>query len=188
MEREFRHLEKEVAAFQQATGMSCLARCGRCCQHPDISATPLEFLPLAYHLYKTGQAEAWYQRLSEEKGSLCPVFTPLIRESDLGFCSEYPYRGMICRLFGFSAMLDKQGQPRLAACKPLKEEKADIVEGANRHIVAGGRVPVMRDYHFRLMGIDQRLSARQLPIREAIRQALSEVLGYYAFRRPRKSG
>ena len=95
---------------------------------------------------------------------------------------------MICRLFGFSATLDKQGQPRLLACRPLKEEKADIVEGANRHIAAGGRVPVMRDYHFRLMGIDQRLSARQLPIREAIRQALSEVLGYYAFRRPRKSG
>jgi len=188
VEREFRHLEKEVAAFQQATGMSCLARCGHCCHHPDISATPLEFLPLAYHLYKTGQAEAWFERLGNETGQLCPLLTPFLREGDLGFCGSYAHRGMICRLFGFSAMTDKTGAPRLASCKPLKEERPHLVARAAGYVAAGGKTPVMRDYYFRLMAIDPRLAERLLPIREAIRRALSEVLAYYAFRRPRKSG
>lgn len=188
VEREFRHLEKEVAAFQQATGMSCLTGCGHCCRHPDVSATPLEFLPLAYRLYKTGQAETWYYRLSAETESLCPLFFPFLQAGDKGFCKGYEQRGMICRLFGFSAMSDKTGKPRLATCKPLKDERSQAVAAAEEYVAAGGPVPIMRDYYFRLMAIDPRLAERLIPIREAIRQALGVVLAYYAFRRPRKSG
>lgn len=188
VEREFRQLEKEVAAFQQATGLSCLTGCGHCCRFPDISATPLEFLPLAYHLYKTGQAEVWYDRLTAETGSLCPLFSPFLSAGDRGFCKGYEHRGMICRLFGFSAMTDKAGRPRLASCKPLKDERPLEVARATAHLESGGQAPMMRDYYFRLMAIDPRLAERLLPIREAIRQALSTVLAYYAFRRPRKSG
>ncbi len=187
MEREFRHLEKEVATFQQATGMSCLARCGRCCQYPDVSATPLEFLPLAYHLYRNGEAEAWYERLTAEPGPLCPLFTPLLKDGDRGFCGGYAHRGMICRLFGFSAVTDKNGAPRLAACKPVKEEKPGELARAVVYLEHGGKVPKMRDYYFRLTAIDPGLSEKLYPIREAIRQALMVVLAYYAFRRPRKS-
>ncbi len=188
VEREFSHLEKEVAAFQKATGMSCLTGCGHCCRFPDISATPLEFLPLAYHLFKTGQAEAWYERLASESETLCPLFTPLLGVGDKGFCKGYQHRGMICRLFGFSAMTDKSGKPRLANCKPLKEERPLVVAQAAAYVVSGGHAPLMRDYYFRLLAIDPRLAERLLPIREAIRQALAAVLAYYAFRRPRKSG
>ncbi|WP_158211946.1 YkgJ family cysteine cluster protein [Robiginitalea sediminis] len=188
MEREFRHLEKEVAAFQQATGLSCLARCGRCCHYPDISATPLEFLPLAYHLYKTGQAETWLERITLESTGLCPLFKPVLRETDPGFCGSYPHRGLVCRLFGFSAIRDKQGVARLATCKPLKEERGYDVQRADQHVAEGREVPVMHDYYFRLMAIDPALSRQLVPIREAIRQALLAVLAYYSFRRPRKSG
>lgn len=188
VEREFRHLEKEVAAFQQATKISCLTGCGHCCRFPDISATPLEFLPLAYHLFKSGLAEAWYERLSSENETLCPLFTPLLREGDRGFCKGYEHRGMICRLFAYSAITDKTGKPRLASCKPLKEERPLEVAQASAYVESGGQVPMMRDYYFRLTAIDPRLAERLVPIREAIRQALAAVLAYYAFRRPRKSG
>ena len=188
VEREFRNLEKEVTAFQQVTGLSCLARCGKCCHRPDIAATPLEFLPLAYHMYKTGVAEVWYQKLTDESGNLCPVFLPLLKEEDKGFCSTYAYRGLICRLFGYSANTDKWGNAHLVACRPLKEEKPEDLQKAQDHIQKGGIVPLMRNYQLRLMGIDPELSRQQLPIRQAIRQALIVVLSYYAFRRPRKSG
>lgn len=188
MEREFRNLEKEVTAFQHVTGLSCLARCGKCCQRPDISATTLEFLPLAYHLFKTGNAENWYHKLTDEPGNLCPVFIPLLKEGEQGFCSAYPYRGLICRLFGYSATTDKWGRANLVTCRPLKEEKTELVQQAQSHIESGGNVPLMRNYQLRLMGIDPELSRNQLPIQEAIRQALIVVLRYYAFRRPRKSG
>jgi Fe-S-cluster containining protein len=187
VEREFRNLEKEVAAFQQATKLSCLARCGKCCQRPDIAATPLEFLPLAYHLFKSGEAEAWYYKLGEMQGDLCPLFQPLLREQDLGFCGNYPYRGLICRLFGYAATTDKWDKFKLVTCKPLKTEKTNSVEQAQAYIDEGGPVPIMRNYQLRLMGIAPELSRKQVPIWEAIREALQVVLSYYAFRRPRKS-
>lgn len=186
VEREFRNLEKEVAAFQQTTGLSCLDRCGRCCQRPEIAATPLEFLPLAYHLFKSGKADEWYDRLTDEPEGLCPAFLPLLREEDKGFCSTYAHRGLICRLFGYSAMTDKWGNASLVTCRPLKDEKQELVAKATDYVQSGGKVPIMRNYQFRLMGIDPELARQQLPIREAIRQAILVVLRYYAFRRPRK--
>ena len=52
VEKLFRLAEKDVATFQQATSLKCKSSCGMCCLKPDIAASPLEFLPLAYHLYK----------------------------------------------------------------------------------------------------------------------------------------
>lgn len=188
VEREFRHLEKEVATFQQATGLSCIANCGRCCQKPDITATPLEFLPLAYHLFKTGMAEQWYNRLAEDRDPLCPAFLPFLREGQGGFCGQYAYRGLICRIFGFTAVRDKLGQPRLATCRPIKEGRPKAVQRAVSHIDSGKEVPGALDYYHRLLAIDRELGRPHLPIRQAIRQALAAVLAYYAYRRPRKSG
>lgn len=186
MEREFHNLEKEVVAFQQTTGLSCLDRCGKCCQRPEIAATPLEFLPLAYHLFKLGKADEWFDKLNADPVGLCPAFLPLLRAQDKGFCSTYAHRGLICRLFGYAAMTDKWGNASLVTCRPLKEEKKDLVDKASTYIQDGGKVPIMRNYQFRLMSIDPDLARQQLPIREAIRQALVVVLRYYAFRRPRK--
>ncbi|MBC2839446.1 YkgJ family cysteine cluster protein [Robiginitalea sp. SC105] len=187
VERVFRQLEKEVATFQQATNLSCLSGCGKCCRKPDIFATPLEFLPLAYHLFKANEAQAWYDKLKEETDGLCPAFAPFLKPGAGGFCNAYGNRGLICRIFGFSAVLDKLGNPRLATCRTIKEEKPLEVTRATEHIRSGGAVPLTRDYYFQLLAIDEKLAGRHLPIREAIREALEAVLAYYAYRRPRKT-
>lgn len=183
VERVFEGLEREVATFQEATGMRCISGCGLCCKKPDISATTLEFLPLAYQLYKEGKAYQWLEELqSDRENTICKAFKTFVSEGDRGFCNQYKYRGLICRLFGFSAMLDKQGTPQLVTCKTIKTDLQEAYQNGVAHIAAQRPVPVMRNFYFQLRAIDADLGQKQLPINEAIMEALKVVLSYYAYR------
>jgi len=187
VERVFKGLEKDVVAFKHATHLKCVSGCGRCCTQPDISASILEFLPLAYHLHKQGQALEWYQKLGTSDSSFCYVFSPVFLEGSGGMCSQYAYRGLICRLFGFSAKLDKYGIPQMVTCKTIKEEFPISYQSTLIHIGEGKKTPIMRNYYFQLQAIDSHLGTKLLPINEAIREALKVVLSYYAYRKPRSA-
>jgi len=187
VERVFKQLEKDLAAFQHATNLKCITGCGRCCTTPNITATPLEFLPLAYHLFKQGLALEWYQKLGDNPTSTCYVFNHLIVEGSAGNCSQYNHRGLICRLFGFSAMKNKYGKPQLVTCKTIKEERPEEFAKAKNHIALGKPTPLMSNYYFQLQAIDGVLGRSLIPINQAIREALKFVLSYYAYRRPRSA-
>lgn len=183
VERVFSNLEREVASFQKTTGMQCLSGCGSCCKKPDISASALEFLPLAYQLYKDGVAYEWLEALQNERDNpICKAFKPFTSEGDKGSCGHYKGRGLICRLFGFSAMLDKEGVPKLVTCKTIKTEFTEAYNKAVDHIAEGNSVPVMRNFYFQLRSIDPDLGSRLMPVNEAITEALKNVLSYYAYR------
>jgi len=187
VERVFRQLEKDVASFQQATQLQCAAHCGLCCHKTDISATPLEFLPLAYQLYKQGEALKLYEQLSQNNQPKCVNLKSLVGPNDSGFCSQYAYRGLICRLFGFSAMLDKHGAPKLVTCQTIKSKFPEAVEKAQHHIAEGSPTPIMRNYYFQLRAIDDTMGTTTLPINHAILEALKTVLSYYSYRNPPKA-
>jgi len=187
VERVFKGLEKDLAAFKHATNLKCVSGCGRCCNKPDITASILEFLPLAYHLYKQGVAFEWYQNLGKLESPICHVFTPILLEGSGGMCSQYQYRGLVCRLFGFSAKLDKYGVPQMVTCKTIKEEFPESYKIAINHIAEGKKTPIMRNYYFQLQAIDSNLCAKLLPINEAMREALKVVLSYYAYRKPQSA-
>lgn len=183
VERLYGVLDQEMQAFRQATGMHCLAGCGKCCFKADIEATVLEFLPLAYHLFVNKQAEEWLEKMSTFKGSeVCAVLHALGTNQKQGRCSLYPQRGLICRLFGFSAAFDKYGAPRLSTCNIIKTELPEIHRGAEAWVKEGNQTPVMRNYYFRLCNIDPRLTEKFYPINKAISLAIEEVLAYYSYR------
>lgn len=181
VERLFKQLEKEVAALQQATKLKCVAGCGQCCKTPNIVASPVEFLPLAYQLYKQGLALEWYQKLGNRDSPLCNAFQEF-SIAGAGRCSQYEHRGLICRLFGFSA-INKNGKYQLVSCKILKAESAfaDVIDYLNQK----KNVPTISHYYLQLQNIDYQLGSLRLPINEAIREALKVVLSYYAYRKPR---
>ena len=184
----FSQLEKDVATFQQATGLGCRTGCGLCCKKPDIHATILEFLPLAYHLYKTGESEKWQVYLEENpEQSVCHVLTPFLSKDAGGFCSQYDYRGLICRVFGFSASLDNRGKAQLITCKIIKEDLPNAVAKANEHISNKRTTPIISNYYHQLRGIDPDLGSQLLPINTAIKESIKTVLGYYSYRRPTKA-
>ena len=86
VEKLFYQLEKDVATFQQATGLRCKSGCGLCCTKPDIHATVLEFLPFAYALAKENLAHIWLKRLSDsQEEKICMNLSQVIG-NDGGFC------------------------------------------------------------------------------------------------------
>jgi Fe-S-cluster containining protein len=187
VDRIFNQLDKDLGSFQSSTGLGCVSNCGLCCLKPDINATALEFLPLAYHLLKNGEAEEWLEQLqSDSENKLCPVLNKIIAPGAKGFCSDYAHRGLICRLFGFSAMLHKNNKPTLVTCKPIKEQKPEAVAKAEVHLATKSNYPLISNYYMQLRSIDESLGEELFPIRIAIEKAINTVLGYYAYRKPPK--
>src|SRR5690554_7463397 len=56
VEMLFYDLELEATQFEKSSGLTCVSGCGNCCKHPDLDASPLEFLPWAFHLFLNGEA------------------------------------------------------------------------------------------------------------------------------------
>ena len=180
-EQVFEELDKEIAAFQHHSKLHCVSGCGLCCKKPDIEATLLEFLPFAHYLYQKGEAEKVLEQLEINPQNICIIFKSF--DSAIGgTCTEYKYRGLICRLFGFSARVDKHGKPELATCKVIKETQSSDYNKTVSAIGEGLAIPVMRDYYFRLRSVDASLSDKFYPINIAIKEAIEHVLMYYAYR------
>jgi hypothetical protein len=57
VETLFGELEAQSKQFHVEAGMGCISGCGFCCSNPEVPASALEFLPLAFDLYDKGQAE-----------------------------------------------------------------------------------------------------------------------------------
>lgn len=184
VKRVYKRLDKEIADFQKSTTLHCLSGCGECCKKPDIEATPLEFLPLALQLFDEGKAETALEEIKQKKDSLCYVFRPHVTNFG-GLCSEYPNRGLICRLFGYTARRDKEGKAELVTCKLIKEQQNEAYNQAIEDIKNGKKVVVMSDYYSRLSHIDHTL-VDFFPINKAMEKALETVLHYYAYRKRRK--
>ena len=181
VENLFYQLEQESAQFEQSSGISCVSGCGKCCTYPDIEASPLEFLPWAFHLFLNGEAEKTLIVLNKTHSSTCLIYKPL-SIIDQGRCSNYKYRGLICRLFGFAANTDKYGNLRLATCNIIKEGQTENYNSTAEAITKGLHVPVFTEYYMQLNQIDFHLGNIILPVNKALKMALEEVLQYYAYR------
>jgi uncharacterized protein len=180
VETVFKALDGEIAHFQAASNLHCKFGCGKCCFKPDIEATILEFLPFAYHLHQSNAAEGWLEKLATSDSALCPILNPT--QSGAGLCSAYNHRGLICRLFGYSARTNKYAQRELVTCQIIKTEQKENFESAEKKIEEGGSIPVMSHYYMQLHAIDFELAGQFYPIKVAIRKAIETVLHYYAYR------
>jgi uncharacterized protein len=176
----FGNLDQQIAAFQSATTLHCQWGCGKCCFKADIEATILEFLPFAFHLHQIGKAEEWLDKLESSGSSICHILNPT--QVSAGLCSEYTYRGLICRLFGYSARTNKYGEKELVTCQIIKTSQVEAYEQAIDKIENGLAIPVMNQFYLQLQGIDFDLTKDFYPINEAIKRAIEEVLQYYAYR------
>ena len=180
VEKVFQELDAEIAQFQSASSLHCKWGCGKCCFKPDIEATILEFLPYALYLHRQDRALEWLKKLEETDSSICLILNPT--QSGAGLCSEYPYRGLICRLFGYSARTNKYGRNELVTCQIIKSEQSTAYRTAAEQVKAGMPVPVMNQYYMKLYAIDSGLATVHYPINEAIKKAIETVVHYYAYR------
>lgn len=179
VEDVFENLNQEIALFQSRSSLSCKSGCGKCCFKPDIEATILEFLPFAEYLYRHDKAHEWLERTASSE-AICILLNP--QQLDTGMCTEYKYRGLICRLFGFSARINKYGKKELVTCATIKDGDTGNFSNAIVQIAAGSDVPVMNHHYLRLQAIDLELTREFFPINQAINRAIAVILHYYAYR------
>ncbi|MFN3998887.1 YkgJ family cysteine cluster protein [Algoriphagus sp.] len=174
----FQDLEEESRQFHSEAGMGCVSGCGFCCANPEIPASPLEFLPLAFDLYEKGIAEEIANQLAlQDQLGNCIVYRSQQTDPTKGFCGNYSNRGLICRLFGASSRRNKYGKNELITCKILKAEKKEAFEIAASRINSDLEIPTATAYYTRLADVDQSL-ASQYPVNQAILMALELVLRF----------
>lgn len=179
----FNDLELQVNDYLAQTKLGCLSRCSQCCANPRIPATPLEFLPLAFHIYRSGKAEEILESLETcPEESFCIILKQLSTNGHAGQCSQYAHRGLICRLFGNSARKNRAGIKELITCKLIKSEKQELYEKTSAGIAENEvPIPISADYYSRLYTIDFHMAKEQYPVNTAIKKALEAVLSFYFY-------
>lgn len=180
IEAVFTGLDQEMSDFHGWSKLTCKSGCGTCCHKANIEATVLELLPFAEHVYRANKAMEWLEKLKAHSGPLCIFFDPHRQGS--GFCTQYKYRALVCRLFGFSARTNKYARKEFVTCQTIKSEQASEFVATIEGIENGGSVPVMNHFYMRLANIDPDLARDFYPINEAMRRAIETVLQYYAYR------
>jgi Fe-S-cluster containining protein len=170
----FSRLEAETAAFAGTSGLRCPDGCGACCESPNVYTSAVELEPLAEELVARGEAEAALDRAAAAGPGQCVFYAS--HGPGLGRCTVYALRPMICRLFGFAAVRDKQGQPELAGCRVHKAAQPEAMAHA-RALVAGGHpVPMMTDWQQQATELGTSATGALVPINQAIQQALERAL------------
>lgn len=174
--RLFHVLDREIAQFQKQTGLQCRSYCGHCCECPEITTSTLELLPLAVYLLKNKEAETWLARCEQvhRKGP-CVFYRPAPLNSGLGNCLIYPFRPLICRLFGFAVVSNKQDFPVVVTCLPIKTDLPANVRQAQENLLAGLKAPNMNNYARRLYSVDPVLGIEQISINAAVFQAIQKA-------------
>lgn len=180
VERLFSQIDQASHKFLKQVEVSCTQGCHKCCHGKNVYAAPLEFLPYAYHLYQNGQLENKYWELKFREGSGCHLVEGA-EHSTSGKCSAYAFRGIVCRLFGNSSLVNKNGQKVYSACSVLKGQIEDQ-ELFNARLQSFA--PVYSDYYMRLRAIDNVQGGMLLPINLAIIKSMELV--YNNTRRKRK--
>jgi Fe-S-cluster containining protein len=182
VEEIFQELEQESKQFHREAGMGCISGCGFCCSNPEVPASPLEFLPLAFDLYEKGLADELAEQLSQQENpGICVVYRSQSLDSSNGFCGNYSKRGLICRLFGASARKNnKTGLKELITCKILKAEKKELFQRATERINSDTEIALAPAYYTRIKDVDEAL-CQQYPVNRAILIALELVLRYHYY-------
>src|SRR5690606_36702268 len=110
----FDELQVETDSFTCQSKVTCISGCGLCCSNPKVSASVLEFLPLAFDLYFKGLAAEYLEILSSTTDdSYCIILKKLNISSDAGHCSVCKNRVLICGLFAGSARRMISGEKEL---------------------------------------------------------------------------
>jgi Fe-S-cluster containining protein len=187
IERVFNQLDKETEKFGKQSGLKCLTNCDLCCRKKGLEANVLEFLPFAYYLVKNNLHEAALDLLETNPEHCINLAKTQVPGQTAG-CSIYAHRGLICRLFGFSGVRDKNAKLAVYTCSLMKNEFSAEYKQTMERINSDMHIPVVSDFYYQIYYIDPQLANDYNPINISIRKAIEKVAYYYANKPVRKSG
>jgi uncharacterized protein len=179
VEEIFRDIDAKIARFNPVTGLKCPEGCVQCCLNHETEASVLEFLPLAFHLVSTNQFQEVIEKIENEPPDCVNLTSSSFPSSKPG-CRFYPFRGLICRLFGSAVVPESKSKKyRLYACRTLKENYSATWNEIQIKINLQPEIPKVSDFYYGLHAIDPTLAGDYYPINQSIYKAISIVLPYF---------
>jgi Fe-S-cluster containining protein len=158
--------------FQKNSGLNCPETCAKCCFKADISCSPYELLPMAFHLLDTGKAEVLLEKARSHNENRCFFLNVIDESKGNGQCSEYQHRPFICRAFGLAARRGKHEITERSICNTLS-----TLESKNTNIqIMTSDIPLIGVWKKKLESIDPRLLEREIPIHEGLVIILERLL------------
>jgi len=174
----FDSVEELTNQIRIETGLRCPPSCRECCRTRGdaIQVAITEFLPLSLKLWNEGRAELFLSTLETvSDDDSCILFESSPELSKEGGCTEYRYRPLLCRMFGFSGVMDKFGKVVPAICRLVKTNCPECVSKLLERIPEGSRIPVFSEFFSRIQGVDPYMGTRTYSINVALRRALEYV-------------
>lgn len=169
-------IDADILSAKNFTGIDCKYGCGICCEKESIEAAPLEFFPLAVDIFYKNQIDLYLNLLENNKNGVCIYYNK--NANFKGLCSNYEYRGLICRLFGFSTLINKYNSPRLVACDLIKQSDGyKKIQLDDKNLV----FPSMSESYSRFYDISPNDCSVKYPINEAIKKAIDKMLFTFSF-------
>ena len=158
--------------FQENSGLKCPTGCGKCCMKADISCSPYELLPMAFHLIDSKRAEEVLEKAKNHSNKNCLFLDVKSEYHGTGQCHEYQYRPFICRAFGLSARIGKHQNIERSVCSILRKIEID---SPNIQIV-DNEIPLIDLWKKKLEIIDPHLLDKEIPIHQGIVILLEKLL------------
>jgi Fe-S-cluster containining protein len=178
VEQVFKQLDKETEKFGKQSNLRCLTNCNLCCLKKGLEANILEFLPLAWYLVENNLHVAALDLLETNPEHCINLALSQVPGKTAG-CGNYEHRGMICRLFGFSGVKDKNSKLAVYTCVHMKNEFPEEFKNAMERINSGMEIPMVTDFYYQIYFIDSNLANDYNPINVSIRKAIEKVAYYY---------
>jgi uncharacterized protein len=171
----FDKVDAEVNRFVRLSGIHCPEGCGICCESQKIETTALEMMPMASHLWATGEADQALLSIAEVKDNSCILYQKEPKNNQKGCCKVYELRPLICRLFGFFTVKNKYGKYVYGSCKVIKEAYPQAYLKALKIIEEGHHPSHMTDFAIRVLAQGSSLGRNMLPINMALKTAIEHI-------------
>ena len=179
------HVERHQRTFRNSAAscgapIACPDRCGTCCLHFVPDTMPVEADRLAFYLLTKRKDLIDHfienKKASEGRDAACPFWDP---EKPGQNCMVYPARPLICRLFGFCSITDKNGEPAFSLCRqrpPLSgTARRNFVGSTVMEEIFGAVPPPMTDFSMEIVGLDPQEAGRCAAIYDSLPPSLSKV-------------
>ncbi len=174
----YRDLDRQIRDFKLHSGLRCGMRCGACCESAHVEATALECLPLARAIFRRGKEEEISLILDKnlfEGVYGCALYLADSEKSGLGRCSFYPFRPLICRLFGYAARRNKYGKLELSFCKVMQNSRSEDQRSISANTMESFNPPIYQTAFLRIACLEPSMGFRLQPINNALREAMEYI-------------
>ena len=166
----YTQVDQQIGKFQLKSGLRCLTGCGQCCPDAPVHVTMVEMFPAANEILLRGEGNLWIERIQALTEKSTCIFYSWKPAPDMpGHCTFYTWRPMVCRLFGFAAIRNRNGRKILSICKVLKEQKPMEAAAA---VALQNEAPTFSEASGLIYEIEPGLGTRLLPINTALVKAI----------------